>query len=259
MFNSFTNRSMGKAVISGLIAFNSLSVQAALTSYSSHGVDLFYSSVSDVTWTKDGNLLGSMIANSGDTNGNGTKDVIEDILKASTNKSYGSTTGYYLDTSSFETNGRTNWWGANAFINYLNSISYGGVNNWVLPTIATEAFSYNSPTNGIIKGDEFAELFGGELNGRAFYQPLEGNAYVTPFDNAQLYAYWSGTEVATGSARAFDTSSGFQFSYLKSSLFYAWAVSPGQIAAVPEPESVMMLMAGLGLIGLTSLSRKANN
>jgi len=257
MFNRFPNRSMGKAVISGLIAFNSLSAQATLTSYNSNGVDLVYSSVSDVTWSKDANLLGSMIANSSDANANGTKDIIEAILEANVSSSYSSTTGYYLDSSSFKINGQTTWWGANAFINYLNSISYAGVNNWVLPTIATEAFSYNSPTNGIIKGDEFAELFGGELNGASFYLSL-GDAYVTPFDNEQFSAYWSGTEVATGAGSAwyFNASNGFQFSYSKSSLFYAWAVSPGTLAAVPEPESLGMLIAGLCLIGYAIRHRR---
>lgn len=30
--------------------------------------------------------------------------------------------------------GYVSWWGAVAFINYLNSIDYGGSNQWMLPT-----------------------------------------------------------------------------------------------------------------------------
>jgi hypothetical protein len=30
---------------------------------------------------------------------------------------------------------------------------------------------------------------------------------------------------------------------------YAWAVRPGDVAAVPEPETYSMLLAGLGMMG----------
>ena len=99
--------------------------QATLSAYTSKDVDLVYSSVSDVTWTKDANLLGTMISFSADDNNNGIKDVIEAIVAASTNNYYGQS--YTVTASDFSTFhlGRTNFFGASAFISYLNSISYG--------------------------------------------------------------------------------------------------------------------------------------
>ncbi|MBI5660065.1 MAG: PEP-CTERM sorting domain-containing protein [Nitrosomonadales bacterium] len=40
---------------------------------------------------------------------------------------------------------------------------------------------------------------------------------------------------------------------------FAWAVRPGQsvVAAVPEPEMVAMLLAGLGVLGFTA--RRSRN
>lgn len=74
----------------------SLNAHAELTSYNPNGVDLVYSSVSDVTWTKDANLLGSMIASRGfDT-------VVNEIIAASpiitnTPNGYSSYTHFSLD------------------------------------------------------------------------------------------------------------------------------------------------------------------
>ncbi len=259
MINFSYTRTINQTLVSGILAINSLGANAALNSYNSNGVDLVYSSVSDVTWTKDGNLLGSLFASKG------FNTVVNAIITTSptitnTPNPFSLSGTYTLTTNDFSSNGQVSWFGAMAYVNYLNSISYGGVNNWVLPTIANESFFYNSLGNGTAKGDEFAELFDRELNGSAFTQLLFGRDYVPPFDNWQFYAYWSGTEIATATVSAwyFDNSNGFQFSYLKPSLRYAWAISPGMLAAVPEPKSAAMLFVGLGLLSFVSLSRKRN-
>lgn len=277
MFNFSDMRIINKTFVTGILAINSLAANAALTSYSSNGVDLVYSSVSNVTWTKDGNLLGSMIANSSDANANGAKDVIEAILEASAGKSYGSTTGYYLNASSFESNGQTTWWGAHAFINYLNSINYAGNNQWRLPTVTapvnddcTTGYNgstycgYNVATNGSAVGNEYAELFNEESIGRPlldkdgnyqFYAGIKDPGSL--FDNEQSDAYSTGTEFASDPNYAyhFGTSAGNQYITAKGYRFFTWAITTGHITTVPEPESTAMLFVGLGLIAFIARRR----
>jgi hypothetical protein len=75
-----------------------------------------------------------------------------------------------------------------------------------------------------------------------------------PFRNLQADVYWSGTEYALSSSGAwlFITYWGDQYYDVKSSFYYAWAVHPGDIAAVPLPAALPLFgsaLAGLGLIG----------
>lgn len=247
----------------------SLNSHAELTSYNPNGVDLVYSSVSDVTWTKDANLLGSMIANQGfDT-------VVNAIISSSptitntpngyisyNDHSFDRLNSNYTVTKSdfFDTSGRTTWWGAVAFSNYLNSISYAGINRWHLPTVKNKTDGFDTAINGIAKGDEFVEVFYHELYGEAYYN-MPNTVF---FDNETIEGYWTGTEAvdaelfANYRAHIFITVYGLQANSFKDMGSYAWVISPGKVAAVPEPESAAMLLVAFGLISLVSLSRKAN-
>lgn len=242
----------------------SLNAHATLKSYTSDGKDLVYSSVSNVTWTKDGNLLRTLFASQG------FNTVVNAIIAASptisnTPNPFSPTGAYTLKTSDFSSDGSTSWWGALGYVNYLNSISYGGINNWYLPTVANPTFGYNTATNGTAKGDELAELYYQELGSKGFvdvngdFQPDFG--IVDPnntFTNEQSYAYWSGTEYPPDpdGAWVFVTRDGSQRNLTKYFQYYAWAVSPGQVAAVPEPESVAMLLIGLGVAGGVARRRR---
>lgn len=235
----------------------SLNAQATLTSITtSDGTELVYSSVSDVTWTKDANLLGTWLASSTDADGNGTKDIIDAIIQAT----YDTIPSYLLpvlkpqidlliNESAFSNSGLTTWWGANAFVTYLNKINFGESNHWYLPTLTNPTRGSNSNNNGTAMGDEFVELFYQELGGTA------GNIIpkTATFDNEEkALLFWTGTEYAIDPDRVawfFATAWGQQDLAIKSSeRWFVWAVSPGQISAVPEPNSVAMLLAGLGLM-----------
>jgi hypothetical protein len=75
---------------------------------------------------------------------------------------------------------------------------------------------------------------------------------VGPFTNFQSNLYWSGTEYAPDPSYAwyFHANYGYQGHNDKTySFLYALAVSPGDVAAVPEAETYALMLAGLGLIG----------
>lgn len=252
MFDFSAMRIINKTLVIGVLAINSLGANAALTSYSSNGVDLVYSSVSDVTWTKEANLLGSMIVSYGFTS------VVSNILTVSPRISnipnYYSPAGTYtLTERDFSSSGVASWFGAMAYVNYLNSIKYGGSNQWYLPGVINTSFNYNSTTNGTVPGDELQELFYSELGGTAF-NPIPNTAN---FNNESSYYFWSGTEYLQrpASAWGFNNFYGIQYDTRKDGLFSVWAVTPGQISAVAEPQGAAMLFVGLGLIAFIACRR----
>lgn len=244
----------------GLGAF-SFNAQAKLTSITTtDGTELVYSALSDVTWTKDANLLGTWFRSSTDADGNGTTDIIDEIIQAT----YNAVPSYllpilkpqidqYVNAAAFNDIGTATWYGANAYVTYLNSINYGGSNQWYLPTVANTSPGTNTATNGTAKGDELVELFYRELGGVAF-GAIPNTAI---FNNELTGTYWSGTEYAlgTGLTWVFGTGDGIQIDRGQDNLFYAWAVTPGQIAAVPEADSLAMLLAGLMLVSVIACNR----
>jgi hypothetical protein len=87
-----------------------------------------------------------------------------------------------------------------------------------------------------------------------------GQTDVGPVKNLQSVFYWSGTAyAATGAIDAwmFYPGAGYSSRYDKDiELSGAWAVRPGDVAAVPEPEFYALLLAGLGLLGVVARRRK---
>jgi hypothetical protein len=230
-----------------LLSLTTINAEASLTSYTgAGGVGLVYSSVSNVTWTQDANLFKTLY----DANNN-LVNLITDITPSYNDPSWGTQVigdGGAIDD--FDTvSGRLSWWGAKAFTNYLNSINYGGSNEWRLPT-SNAIEGYNGTA-----GNELGQLFYSELGGTA-----DNNIPNTAtFINEQATVYWLATEYAPSSsvgAWNFANFWGYQGNSRKFNQNYAWAVSPGQVAAVPIPGAVGLM--GSGLIGMLGFKRRGN-
>lgn len=229
--------------------------QASLTAETSGGQSVVYDDVTNITWTGDANLLGTL------ENSLGYDTVVNAIIAASpviddTPNAYDTPVGSYsghhsVSVADFFAGGKVSWFGALAFANYLNSTHYAGSSQWALPSPGV------NPGEGYNKtSSQFGELFYNELGGTA------GNSMpnTSYFTNEQVYQYWLSTDYASfpDDAWSFETDNGSQegvFSF-KPYYYYAWAISPGNIATVPVPSTVWLF--GSGLIGLAGLKRRGN-
>ena len=151
-------------------------------------------------------------------------------------------------------NGQMTWAAANS---WAAGVTIGGIGGWRLPTSDTSCLGFNCT------GSEMGHLFYTELGGTpgggsGFFASISGNATAAGFLNLQSNYYWSGTEYALNpiSAWFFSTIEGVQAAGLKTAARYALAVYPGDVAAIPEPETYAMMLAGLGLMGFVARRRK---
>ncbi len=125
--------------------------------------------------------------------------------------------------------------------------------NWRLPTALNQdgsgpCFSFNCT------GSEMGHLFYTEL-GNSAGGPLTNTG---DFQNLQSTYYWSGVEHASilDYAWIFRFDNGFQgYGHKPSFSFSALAVHPGDVTAVPEPGTLLLLGSGL-IIGLAFYSRR---
>ncbi len=245
-------------------------VEASLKPYLSDGANLVYSSVSDVTWTADANLLGTLENKEGYTKVVNAIIAADPVIHDSANvKDTPSNSGRHTVTSSdFSSQylGEVDWFGAQAFAAYLNSIDYGGSKQWRLPEVGANPQMDYQQTGG-----ELGQLYYSELNKLA-YSPnppydfgILGNGTrgtsgaAGPFVNAQTWVYWYGDEyrstnnycTAAECAWAFATQDGSQNVESKAPyLNYAWVDSPG-FWALPLPSGFWLMLTGLlGLLGL---------
>ncbi len=131
----------------------------------------------------------------------------------------------------------------NLYSGYTSDIDWG--TDWRLP------LTQDQNNNLDDTGSEMGHLYYASL-GKPAGGPW-GNP--SPFDNLQSYYYWSGTEYSPDPDHAwlYLFNYGYQDTIWKDFTYYALAVRPGQVSAVPIPGAVWLL--GSGLIGLMGFRR----
>ena len=214
-----------------------LSANAALYD---RGNGLIYDDILDITWLQD--------ANYAHTSGYAAANAVGSWHSGSTN---------------IQADGGMGW---DAAKTWADQLSYGGYDDWRLPSAG------NAPTSGY-------NVTTGEL-GHMFYNNLGNTAATSIFNvsftdatlgggtqsfvNVQSYVYWYGEDAPdTSTAWALATFpkhvvgpglEGFQVNLSKVFSNYSWAVRAGDVSSVPVPAAAWLF--GTALLGLVGVKRR---
>ena len=216
--------------------------------------------------------------------GNGL--LYDDVLNVTwlQDANYAHTSGY----AGADSTGRMDWTTAKT---WAADLVYGGYSDWRLASnspVNGSSFDYNYAHDGSTDRSynitsphsELAYMYHVNLGLKSYYDTtgnsqsdfgIFGNGTVNGVDsttlgqtnvklvnNLQSYAYWSGSEYAPYPPNAwyFDTHLGSQVNDFKSYQLYAWAVRPGDVAAVPVPGAFWLF--GSAMVGLMGLKRRGS-
>ena len=251
-----------------LLGMNNSTAHAALES--SAGGTMIYDTDRNITWVTDANLFRTQFI----ANPNLTSEIIaanSGIVQNLPNSYDGNDRVYNLNASDFGTgDGRLNWFAAKAWV---NSLEYGGISDWRLPTITDtgeagcdESFSGTDCGDNVdTSGSELAHLFYDELGLKAATSANgeEQSGYgITAetgtgfIQNIQtLVPYWSATDYATDPSAAWDFwfHNGSQSVDAKGARNFAWAIRDGDVAPVLVPGAIWLF--GSTILGFAGIKR----
>lgn len=202
----------------------------AYASLSAMGSALVYDSNQDVTWSSDGSLYQTQFA--------ADPDLVAKIIAASPVVVDGSVV--FTITPAVFTSTGVMWWGAQAWINYLNSIEYQGVQNWRMSPSQEELASLRSQLGGV----SLVTLEDNHNDNYDLFHNIQGiywTAQDAPFSEwiAHWYDLGGGSEQVGGP---------------KDYFWNVMAVRDG-VVAVAEPATYALILVGLASISLVR-SRK---
>jgi MYXO-CTERM domain-containing protein len=215
-----------------------LACGAAQAALHDRGGGLLYDDVLDLTWLQDANYAKtSGYAAAGSMNWVDAKSWAATLV-------YAGIGGWRLASNSPVDGSSSNW-------NYLET--YDGSSDWSynIDNFHSE-LSYMFYVNLGLKGYKSPSgatqtdygIFGNGTRG-------SGQNDVGLVKNLQARAYWSAANYVPGvntMAWTFETTYGYQGAAMSWGSFNAWAVHPGDVAPVPEPETAAMALAGLAAL-----------
>ena len=223
--------------------------------------------------------------------GNGPEAFFDTVLNVTwlADANYAKTSKYTEDFRG----GRMEW---NVAKTWADNLVVGAYSDWRLPTMVDTGATgcnyrlaggtdcgYNVQTKDASTGtvySEMAHLYYVTFGNKGYATPGTGAlpqigwglSNTGPFRNVDAYAYWSGVSGVAytlgavawnppGSAAAwyFDMGQGAQDHYQKDWTMSAWAVHSGDIgaAAVPEPQTCALVLAGLAVAVVARKRRQA--
>lgn len=192
----------------------------------------------------------------------------------------------YAKTSNYDADGRMTWnaaktWATN--LSYYDSVRKVTYDDWRLASNTPVGADWNYRNSNAGTTDagynitsphsELSYMYYVNLGFKGYYSPtgmrqpdfgIFGNGLTGGerddlgpngvIDNLQPWVYWSGAAYKepgdpASYASGFNAGYGYQGYWGQNNEFHAWAVRPGDVAAVPEPEAYTLLLAGLGLLG----------
>lgn len=147
---------------------------------------------------------------------------------------------------------------------WADGLVYAGYDDWRLPTLdpLDTTCSLHTETPLIYfgvgcSGGELSHLFTVDMGATGWYQWYANQATDEQLANRRLFtnigvAYWSSTVYPSFGEHAwvFLVPDGFQDGRLKANAAFAPLVRNGDVVAVPEAPSFLMLLLGLAVLGL---------